>query len=609
MSLIRRLVSPLLAAAALLSPLPALSQGADVAAPAPKLLLVLDASGSMNEKDPGGGTKMAAAKQALTSVVQSLPRDVDVGLRVYGATQPGGKPTPAACADTQLVHAIAPLDQAGLSGAIAGFQAKGETPIAHALGEALKDLGSEGKRSLILVSDGEESCVADPCPVIGQLLASGVDVRIDTVGFGVNPLARKQLQCIANAGGGQYYDARDARALETSLSKLSLRAARAFALSGKRVRGTPQQQGAPVLQAGQYVDGFTTGAARKHYRLRRTLPGSTLYVAVSARPRILDAQDSTEILRFDIRNGDKNCLALNGMPSRIGLSSMQSVITDTRRVDGAADARGDCGSVGELSLDIRRDEGSTESLDAEILVIEEPGVRDSAALPPRIEALPDGQPATVGTPTPVVGGSGFSDAPLLTPGTYRETFVPRETIFYRVAVGWGQRLRVTVLPPAFDADRVSLGPLYDAMLFNPARDRVRTRSSGMGHTNGAAGPVVRQAAELRYLNRNNPGDTDSASLAGQHYIAIAMPDANSPERSGLLEVSFRIDVEGPVQGAPDYVATSAASAAATAEQRPAGPTPSPPDAGATTSITRWVVIGVVSLLVLLALGLVLRRKR
>lgn len=600
------LVPVLLAAVSLFTPLLAASQNppTDAAAPAPKLLLVLDASGSMNEQDPSGGTKMQAAKQALTSVVQSLPGGVDVGLRVYGATERGGTPTPAACADTQLVHAPGPLDKAALTSAIAGFEAKGETPIAHSLGEALKDLGSTGKRSLILVSDGEESCVPDPCPVIETLLASGVDVRIDTVGFGVNPLARKQLQCIARAGGGQYYDARDARHLAASLSKLSLRAARAFALAGKRVQGTPQPKGAPVLQAGQYIDTFATGAPRKHYRLRRAHPGSALHVAVTARPRIVGEEDSTEIFRFDIRNCGKDCLSLNGMPSRIGLSNMQSVITDTERVDGDKDARGGCGTVDELSLDIRRDEGSSEPVDAEIVVIEEPGVGDTAALPPKVEEVPEGQPTQMATPTPVVGGSGFSDAPLLAPGTYRETFVPRETIFYRVAVGWGQRLRVTVMPPDYDQEQVILYPLYDVMLFNPARQPLRTRPVGMGHVRGTVVPVVRQSAELRYLNRHQNGDAESASLAGEHYIAIAMPDASTPERSGLLDVTFRVDVEGPVQGAPDYLD------AATPGEGPAqaASASAPPATEKQSGLARWWVIAALGVAAVLVLGFMLKRK-
>ena len=92
-----------------------------------KVVLVLDASGSMNEPDPSGVTKLEAAKTALIGALGSLPEDADVGLRVYGATVDGPGRTPAECADSQLVHPIEPLDEQGLTAAIQSFDAVGES--------------------------------------------------------------------------------------------------------------------------------------------------------------------------------------------------------------------------------------------------------------------------------------------------------------------------------------------------------------------------------------------------------------------------------------------------------------------------------------------------
>jgi len=52
---------------------------------APRVLLLLDVSGSTNSKISGGGTKFAAAKRALGQVAASLPPGTQVGLRVYGS--------------------------------------------------------------------------------------------------------------------------------------------------------------------------------------------------------------------------------------------------------------------------------------------------------------------------------------------------------------------------------------------------------------------------------------------------------------------------------------------------------------------------------------------
>ena len=58
------------------------ARGDDVA---PKVLLMLDSSGSMEDVDPSGETKMDAAKNALVHAFDTASSDVEVGLRVYGA--------------------------------------------------------------------------------------------------------------------------------------------------------------------------------------------------------------------------------------------------------------------------------------------------------------------------------------------------------------------------------------------------------------------------------------------------------------------------------------------------------------------------------------------
>ena len=70
---------------------------------------------------------------------------------------------------------------------------------------------------VVFVSDGKESCGGDPCPFIRNLRARGVKVEVHVVGFDVNPQERAQLQCIAKAGGGEYYNAQNALELKEVL--------------------------------------------------------------------------------------------------------------------------------------------------------------------------------------------------------------------------------------------------------------------------------------------------------------------------------------------------------------------------------------------------------
>jgi hypothetical protein len=91
-----------------------------------------------------------------------------------------------------------------------GIQANGATPITHTLREAItQELSAiSGPKSIILVSDGKETCDDDPCDVARLLARSGIDLKIDVIGFGVHDVAtEQQLKCISAATLGQYTQA------------------------------------------------------------------------------------------------------------------------------------------------------------------------------------------------------------------------------------------------------------------------------------------------------------------------------------------------------------------------------------------------------------------
>ena len=81
-------------------------------------MVVLDASGSMNETD-APGPRIDAAKKAVTSLVASLPADTSVGLAVYGATTGSGASDKAkGCQDSATLVPVSPLDRAAMSSAV-----------------------------------------------------------------------------------------------------------------------------------------------------------------------------------------------------------------------------------------------------------------------------------------------------------------------------------------------------------------------------------------------------------------------------------------------------------------------------------------------------------
>ncbi len=148
------------------------------------VLLVLDASGSMYLRLDDGQYRITAAKDALSQFVSRLPDvpDLDVGLRVYGAQVPATEPD--ACLDSELRLPIEGFDRAGMLSEIAAIQAKGATPIAYSLERALEDLrGFAGRKVVVLVTDGAESCGGDVRAAVEALTAEGLDVDVRIIGF------------------------------------------------------------------------------------------------------------------------------------------------------------------------------------------------------------------------------------------------------------------------------------------------------------------------------------------------------------------------------------------------------------------------------------------
>ncbi|WP_228839743.1 VWA domain-containing protein [Nocardia cyriacigeorgica] len=82
-------------------------------------MLVLDASGSMLAADPGGGTKMDAAKTAVRTFVAAAPEPAKVGLTVYG-TETGNSDAEkdAGCRDVRVLQPAERIDKSALTAAV-----------------------------------------------------------------------------------------------------------------------------------------------------------------------------------------------------------------------------------------------------------------------------------------------------------------------------------------------------------------------------------------------------------------------------------------------------------------------------------------------------------
>lgn len=167
----------------------------------PEVMVILDASGSMWGR-VGSDVKMDVAKQVLHQVIPSLPSEVRIGLTAYGHRVKGD------CRDIEILIPAGSDDRTGFLKLTDKLQPKGKTPIAGSIKLVVEQLRQkENETTIILVSDGEETCHPDPCGVVKALKASGIKFILHVVGFDVNQQQKQQLACLAQAGGGQYFSA------------------------------------------------------------------------------------------------------------------------------------------------------------------------------------------------------------------------------------------------------------------------------------------------------------------------------------------------------------------------------------------------------------------
>ncbi|HKY63478.1 MAG TPA: VWA domain-containing protein [bacterium] len=191
------------------------------ASAASRIEYILDVSGSMNAQ-AGGESRMAAAKKSIASAIEGIPDGTIVALRLYGhRTPPADKA--GSCKDTELVLPFGPINKSNFLALVNATNPLGQTPIAYSLEQAANDFtaGADEAQTIILVSDGEESCGGDPVATAKALLAKGFKLKINVIGLDVDANAKNQLAAIATATGGQYFDARDAASLTSSLQKLT----------------------------------------------------------------------------------------------------------------------------------------------------------------------------------------------------------------------------------------------------------------------------------------------------------------------------------------------------------------------------------------------------
>ena len=176
-----------------------------------KVIIILDASGSMWAQIDGK-PKLEIARESLRTVLQSVPADDEIGFMAYGHRTKGS------CDDIELIVPPQAGSASAISAAADSMKFLGKTPLTAAVKQAAEALKyTEDKATVVLITDGLETCGGDPCALGKELKKTGVDFTADVVGFGLTADEGKQIACLAENTGGKYIQASDEKALQEAL--------------------------------------------------------------------------------------------------------------------------------------------------------------------------------------------------------------------------------------------------------------------------------------------------------------------------------------------------------------------------------------------------------
>jgi hypothetical protein len=145
-----------------------------------------------------------------------MPSSARIGVMLYGHRHAKD------CRDIELISDLGQKPARALADQVDQLQAKGETPIATALLQSLNVFAKHKgeQNSVVLITDGREECNGDPCAAAEALAATGLQVKVNVVGFQLRAEERQAVACISRLTGGHYFDAQNAGALKSALAQV-----------------------------------------------------------------------------------------------------------------------------------------------------------------------------------------------------------------------------------------------------------------------------------------------------------------------------------------------------------------------------------------------------
>jgi len=180
------------------------------------VMVVFDGSNSMWGQIEGTA-KIEIARDVMDTLLGDWTEEREVGLMAYGHRRRGD------CGDIETLVQPGAQTRAAILDRVNSITPTGKTPLTDAVERAATELAyTDRPATVVLISDGLESCERDPCELARSLEQGGVGFTAHVVGFGLGAdQDDTSLSCIAEETGGTYIQASNAEELKSAMSSVS----------------------------------------------------------------------------------------------------------------------------------------------------------------------------------------------------------------------------------------------------------------------------------------------------------------------------------------------------------------------------------------------------
>ncbi len=177
-------------------------------------ILIIDASKSMLNTILDVD-KITIEKIIVEEVALTWSKVSPLGIIAYGNNKP------ADCSDISLLHPISLINERTLKSQLRPINAKGESSYIAAVQKAAQLLDHTNKKAtIILISDGLDSCNPNPCTSVKLLKNNSKSITTHVINFDAIEGETEGLRCLAHETGGIYVKVTTPQELKIALNEI-----------------------------------------------------------------------------------------------------------------------------------------------------------------------------------------------------------------------------------------------------------------------------------------------------------------------------------------------------------------------------------------------------